>query len=539
MIAQTQAFPVVIVGGGLAGLTAAVHLAERGIPPLVLEADSTYAGGRLQGGAPNSFEHQGRHWSFASEHGMHALWGNYDNMRTMLARLAPLTFRPSEGEDWLYRRGREIRRAEAGSAVRLTAWPAPIHYLQLLFLPRFWAGISFLDIGAAPGFLVSLLLTLGVDPLMEEIRWEGLGLNDYFLGWTPNLRATFIGLGRNLLAQPAETISLTAMIAAARFYTTLRRDAWSVDYLPDNPQHCLIAPLVAIIERGGGKVMLGARATRLERISPSPRVERGPGGEAAWRIAIDDAQRGSRALTAERVILALDAPAAEKLLASSPDTASAASALRFPRGLPSAAIRLWFDRQPDWPGMPGGMLTGDFALDNFFWLDRLRPDFRNWALDTGGGCLEMHLYATPQMFTQSDHDLLALAVGETHRAWPELKGHLVHGEVRRNEATQPEFSIPRRDDSLYVETPWEGIGACGDWIGYPTPALNMERSVITAIAAANAVITAHGGEPFPIAPPRPPERLARVIGGLVRLMRKIVGPLAWRMVKKRRRSAIS
>jgi len=143
------------------------------------------------------------------------------------------------------------------------------------------------------------------------------------------------------------------------------------------------------------------------------------------------------------------------------------------------------------------------------------------------------------MLTQSDQDLLALAVGEAHRAWPELKGHLLHSAVRRNEATQPEFTIPRREDSLYVETPWEGISACGDWIGYPTSALNMERSVVTGIAAANAVITAHGGEPFPIVPPRKPELLARVIGGMVRVMRKIIGPVAWGVIRRRRESSDS
>jgi len=544
MPSQTEAFPAVIIGGGLAGLTAAVHLAERGIPPLVLEADSEYPGGRLQGGAAETFEHQGRAWTFASEHGMHALWGNYDNMRAMLARFAPIDFLSSAGEDWLYRRGREIRRAEAGSAVRRTWLPAPLHYLQLLLLPRFWAGISFLDIGAAPGFVVSLLLTLGVDPLLEEIRWDGLRLDDYFLGWTPNLRATFIGLARNLLAQPAETISLTAMIAAARFYTALRRDAWALDYLPDNPQRCLVGPLVKRIEQGGGMVMLGTRATRL---APSPTLPRFTGegnpsetrmGGGGWRVHIDDARRGARSVTAERVILALDAPAAEMLLMASPDTAGQARSMRFPKGLPSAAIRLWFDAAPGWEGMPGGMLTGDFALDNFFWLDRLRPDFAAWRSATGGSCLEMHLYATPQTFKQTDQELLALAAGEAYRAWPELKGRIVHSSVRRNEASQPEFVIPRREDSLYVETPWEGISACGDWVGYPTRALNMERSVVTGMAAANAVISAHGGEPYPILADRQPELLARGIGGAVKAIRKIIGPLALGVVRRRARKRL-
>jgi heterodisulfide reductase subunit A-like polyferredoxin len=38
----------IIIGGGVAGLTAALHLAERGLKPLILEA-SARIGGRLSG----------------------------------------------------------------------------------------------------------------------------------------------------------------------------------------------------------------------------------------------------------------------------------------------------------------------------------------------------------------------------------------------------------------------------------------------------------------------------------------------------------
>ena len=73
---------VVIVGGGLAGLTAALHLAERGVKPLILEADSQFAGGRIAGG--DVVEVDG--WSFRQEHGVHGFWSSYLNLRAMLDR---------------------------------------------------------------------------------------------------------------------------------------------------------------------------------------------------------------------------------------------------------------------------------------------------------------------------------------------------------------------------------------------------------------------------------------------------------------------
>lgn len=518
---SSDRFPVIVIGAGLAGLTAAAHLADRGIPPLVLEADSLYAGGRLQGGAPDVFEHDGRDWSFDSEHGMHALWGDYDNMRAMIDRFTPMHLQPSDGEEWIHRWGRDVRRAEAGSSVRATWLPAPFHYLQLLLLPRFWTSITWFDLLSLPGFLVSILMTVGIDPIREQIAWDGVSVNEYFRGWFPNLRATFIGLGRNLLAAPTEEISLTGFIAAIRFFTMLRRGSWLPSYLPDSPQRALITPLLEHIEREG-QVMLGVRALRLDHI------------DNGWRVEVDDARRGRRSVTADRIILALDAPGAAALLNASPDTAERAKTIRFPKGLRSATARLWFDDVPR-SGAAGGMFTGDFGVDNFFWMHKLRPDFAAWHEATGGSCIEMHIYAGDEVQMQSDSALLAMSVSEANRAFPELKGKLIHGAIRRNEATQTAFRVPT-PDSLWIDTPWQSIYACGDWIGANTSALWMERCVITGMEAANRVICAHGMEPYPILAARHPEAFARAFGWLARLLRRSIGRGMIGLARRRRTS---
>src|SRR5262245_36715706 len=106
---EDRVFAVVVIGAGIAGLTAAAHLAERGIAPLVLEADKLWPGGRLAGGDPDSFEHNGRLWSFSSEHGIHAVWGGYDNLRALIGRFTDIKLIDSPGEEWINRWGREVR----------------------------------------------------------------------------------------------------------------------------------------------------------------------------------------------------------------------------------------------------------------------------------------------------------------------------------------------------------------------------------------------------------------------------------------------
>src|SRR5262249_14349155 len=199
-------------------------------------------------GEPDTFEYNGRVWSFPSEHGMHALWGGYVNLRATFERFLNVELHESTGEEWINRWRREVRTVEAGRAVRFGWLPAPFHYLSLLLYPRFWRTITPLDFLSLPGFLFSILWTVGLDPIGEGVALDGLMMSEYFRGWTPNLRATFTGLGVNLLAAPAEDITLTGLIAAIRFYTMLRRDAWQPAFLPNNPHKCVLQPLIEYIE---------------------------------------------------------------------------------------------------------------------------------------------------------------------------------------------------------------------------------------------------------------------------------------------------
>ncbi len=523
MQSQEDLFPVVIIGGGLAGLTAALHLAARGISPLVLEADTEWPGGCLSGGAPDVFTHEGREWHFASEHGVHALWGSYDNMRAVLDRFIDIELRPSEGEEWINRWGRDVSAVEAGTAIRNTWIPAPFHYLQLLLRPRFWATINPLDFLSLPGFLLSILFTTGFDPVKEQKALPGMILEDYFRLWTPNLRATFVGLGHSLLAAPSECIPFTAFIGAMRFFTMLRRDAWHPHYLPANPHVCLVQPMIDKIEELGGMVMLGARGERLVRE-----------GEA-WQVFVEDARRGGmRSLRARHVILATEPPAAEAILRAGPDTAPAAREMIVPPALRCATVRLWFDASPR-EGAPGGMFTGDFAMDNFFWMHRVHEEFFEWHEVTGGSCIEVHYYSPDDVLDQPDEIFIVTTASEIMRAFPALRGRFVHGALRRNGRHQAQFIVPT-ETSLFVQTPWPGVLACGDWVGCETSAYWMERCCVTGIAAANHVLHAHTAEPYPIIPMRKPEWLARGIGGGVHVLRRLFGPLVYGAARAWRRS---
>ena len=545
-----SAAEVVVIGAGLAGLTAAVHLAERGVPVRLLETDHLYAGGRVWGGRPHppprpvghpsplspawgrgegggagvggeaygavTISHRGVTRTFYPEHGIHGLWNNYQNLRAMLERfrIAPNIVLAKE-QAWMHAEGERVQWSEVGSIITSATFPPPLHYLELFGHHRFLAMIGLRDWLSLPWVWRSLLLAVALDPFARLIPLEGQALDDFFRGWSPRLRAMFSGLARSGLASTPEKISLAAFIAAMRFYTVLRRDSLRFAYFASDPGMELINPLVRRLCEHGGELLLGHAAETLTphpglsaTPPPSPngtaRRERGEG--KGWGVRVET-RRGARTIHASHVILAADAPAARRLLCESDATHAIADRLTWPEGLPNATVRVWLDKQPR-DGPEGGIFTGDFSVDNFFWLDRFQREYGEWSAATGGSAIEMHLYRSEKFFDQPDAVILAHALTDLYRAYPELRGHALHQTLQRNAAVHSRLIVDSADRWLGVETPWPNLFACGDWVRGPWPALFLERACVSGLEAANAVLRALDQEPFPLADYDPPEWFA-------------------------------
>jgi hypothetical protein len=486
----------IIIGGGVAGLTAALHLAERGLTPLILEANER-VGGRLSG--KEAIIING--WKFPNEHGVHGIWSSYVNLKSMLKRHGIVErFAPAKDEQWIYRDGSFIGRVSIGSSIRNSPLPAPLHYLPLLFDPKFMWMLSLSDWASLFHVWGTLLMSIGIDPFVEDQPLEGLTFANSLKHWGPAFRALFFGLTRNGLSTNPDDVPLAGFLAFLRFYTVMRRDAWRFEFLP-NGGGGVCEKLSEQIRQLGGRISLKSHVMRVEK-------------DGDWKVHVE--RDGVHDLIRSRfVILASDSPAAEFILGNSFNT----DGLFFPHGLGHAVIRLWFDKQPR-KHPEAGIFSGNFIMHNFFWLDQIYDQYRAWSAETGGSCIEVHVYGPEHVLKQADAVLLTNALADFYRAFPELKGHLIKPHVQRNAATHTLPALGARGTHLGIETPWENFFCAGDWVWMKNPSFFLERACVTGLEAANRVLSLCGKESFDVQPYPPPEPFAAWIEAMMMRGRK-------------------
>ncbi|MEP7133600.1 MAG: FAD-dependent oxidoreductase [Chloroflexota bacterium] len=506
-------YDAVIIGGGVAGLSAALHLAERGLKPLILEADER-VGGRLSG----KEEIVIHDWRFPNEHGVHGIWSSYLNLKSMLKRHAILpTLIPANEEQWIYRTGNTVKRAPIGSVIRNSKIPAPFHYIQLFLLPQFLFILDLRDWASLFNVWSTLVMAMGVDPFVEDQPLEGLTFGKSLKRWGPAIRSLFFGLTRNGLSTDPDQVPLAGFLAFLRFYTLMRRDAWRFDYLPNGGGE-VCENLSAKIQQLGGEIRFKSRVKRMDAAR-----------DGDWITHYEQDGVGA-AVKSPFIILASDSPAAESIIKNSfqSDIAQTGAGeprpyMFFPHGLAHAVIRLWFDTVPR-KSPESGIFSGDFIMHNFFWLDKIYDAYRKWHAETGGSCIEVHVYGPESVLVQTDAVLLTNVLTDFYRAFPELKGHLIKPVIQRNAATHTLPALGARGTHLGIETPWQNLFCAGDWVRHETPAFFLERACVTGIEAANRVLSLSGKKIFDVQGYPPPEPIAAWIEGLMikgrRLKRK-------------------
>ena len=461
----------VVVGGGIAGISAAVVLAERGVAVTVLEAAPTL-GGRL-GAWPHRLPDGTQH---VVEHGFHAFFRHYYTWRSILRRIDPdLGFlRPVEGYPVLSR---------TWPAEDLTGLPtAPPLNLVALFARSPSLGLRDL-VRSNTAWAAELLAyerrrTTALFDRVPAARFlEELGMSDRAQAML------FEAFARSFFADPAQ-LSAGELIAMFHYYFLgnpegLGFDAPVTDYLS-----AIWQPLTDHLARHGATVRTQAAVETIE-----------PSGHG-WRVVVANGEE----LVTRHLILAVDPGALARLLAASPAAAAAAPRLarqveRLQLAPPVAVTRMWLDRDvaPDRPVFSA--VSREPTLDSITVYSRLEQPSREWARRTGGSVIELHSYAcrAPDAATATERMRAELAA-----LWPETAhAGVVHLDQRMT-ATAPTFPPGSAATRPTVTGDGRGLRVAGDFVATPFLTGLMERSAVSGVLAANDVLAEVGAGPEPI-----------------------------------------
>jgi isorenieratene synthase len=494
---------VVVVGAGIAGLTAALGLAERGVRVTVVER-ADRLGGRVRSWPVTLPD--GSHAEMSR--GFHAFFRQYYNLRAVLRRTDPLLSRLRPLADYpLVREG-----GGRDSFARIPRTPPWNLAAFVARSPSFdLAGLAAVDVDAALGLLdvefpatFAALDGVSAAEVLDRLRFpEGarhLALEVF---------------ARSFFADPRD-FSGAELVAMFHMYFVGSAEGLLFDVPRDDYDSTLWAPLAAHLTGLGVTVVTGREVACVDptgegltvtvraAAADSATGSSGTVGMAGTASTADSPRSagspGSEPATiaADGVVLALDPVGLRAVVGASTalgGTGAGGEAWRERvagiRSAPAFAVwRLWLSGRVAAERPPFLGTSGYGPLDNISVLEQFEDHARRWSDEHGGSVVELHAYALPD--GSDEGELRATMLAELHRVYPETADlDPVHEEwlVERDcvlVGLEPWRSRPG------VRTPDPRVVLAGDAVRCDLPVALMERAATTGWMAADQLLTRWG-----------------------------------------------
>jgi carotenoid phi-ring synthase / carotenoid chi-ring synthase len=457
----------VIVGGGIAGVAAAVLLCERGVEVTLIERE-TQLGGRAGG-----FEHilpGGERVQM--ERGFHAFFRQYYNLRALLRRIDPELSLLAQLPDYPILGPSGMLQSFQGLPKR-----TPFQVLALALRTPYLRLSDLRHVNAR-----AALEMLRFDCARTYARYDSQSAAGYLdsLGFPPAARRMLFDVFSHSFFNPEAELSAAELLMNFHFYFTGNAEGLVFDVVRRPLTAAIWQPFASWLQARGVKLLCDTRVERVERAAD--------GGLTVQH------SRGSE--RADSLVLALDVSALKQVIAASPGLAELSGLHWLELTRPFAVWRLWLDRPLD-PGRAAfAGTTGIGLLDNISRYEVFQDESAAWAARHGGSVVELHAYAVPPDLDEGllRRDLLA----GLHAFYPETREARAVSEsflLRQDCPAFPPGSYQRRPG---VRTALPDVALAGDFVSVPFPCALMERACASGFLAANSLLDRYGVESLPL-----------------------------------------
>jgi hypothetical protein len=510
---------IVVVGAGLAGLTAAIHLAERGLDVMLCESHPKFLGGRTRPREPYSFRWRNEGHTQSFDHGQHCMWTQYWNMRALLSRLGILrnAVRPCDTTRYLFDDGSAVHRLAPFNVNPADRHASLLHFMAHMAratrVPGWTLADSFRLARALPKF--ATLWSFAHDRHYDA--WDRLSVNELF-AWLRLPRQM-----ENVFKSMCKASTFHAHSEISASWGLSMVQSTMIGHPDDHKMWCfrgnlgthLIDPLSAALRERGGRILRNATAVGVERRGDRiVAVQLEPSDRHAPESP--EVLRRPRRLASDAVVAATDIPGFQRwLLPALGDVPEIRHAANL-EAVGSLAVRVVCGRAVRDSDAPMGIFAGEFrVLDTYFRLSSYQDEFADFHARTGGEVLELHSYlATRELRAAPEEVTRALVEEEVLRAWPELRGQIVRIIFGFNGRTFDKQGVGHGRFQPRRRTAVPNLVLCGSWIKTDEAVHDMEKAVVTGLQAANDLLEQRGRDTFPVLSPRPPssqQRLAALL----------------------------
>lgn len=480
---------VAVLGGGVAGLTAALTLARRGYAVSIYEKKGNL-GGKLGSVQAPVFGDTTAQVS----HGFHAFFPHYHSFNRFLRSVGDFELRPIGDYVIVERSGNLTRFRDVERA--------PV--LNLLSLLR-KGMFSLSDALRAPGRdLYGIFLEYDADETFR--RYDALSYAEFSRRGEvpPRLRLAFNTFARAFFAGE-EKLSLAQLIKAFHFYYLSHDGGLLYEFPTRDYEAGLMAPIAEELRRLGANIHLETPVTALSLQTEG--------------FVVNGSSYGA-------VVCAVDTPGLSAIMKGAqgiPEQLRASlGAVR--TGQPYAVWRIWLDRDIR-TDIPIFVITErERALDavtayHRFEIETMQDLASGKAHSSTRAVLELHCYAVPDDL--SEQELKPALFEELLRRFPELHGATVLHEWFAFEQNFTAFHVGLEAERPRVASGLRGFYCAGDWVQLPFPAMLLEAAAASGYLAANGILEEDGLQPEPVtcvplrglmAGVRAPKRRVSVLG---------------------------
>ncbi|GAB4301301.1 MAG: FAD-dependent oxidoreductase [Ignavibacteriaceae bacterium] len=444
-----------IIGGGLAGVSAAIFLAERGFRVKVFEKEK-YLGGKV-GSWPVKFEDG---FSTQVEHGFHAFFRQYYNLRNLLKKIDAYKYL-TPIDDYL------ILTKNHGNYGFKDLDTVPV--LNILSMAK--TGIyTYKDAILNPRFRKMISL-LGYNREKTFSKFDNVSFKDFAddVQLPPEMRLMFTTFSRAFFAEP-QYISMAELIKSFHSYFLSNDLGLLYDVLNDDFEDTLWKPAKNYLAKYKSTLSPDTKITSFKK--------------QGNQFVINDERY-------DYAIIASDVKGTKNIIKNSdyfryehPEFYNQMTNLK--QSQRYSVLRIWIDKDVR-RGIPFFIFTDALKiLDSVTIYHRMEKSSEEWVKKNGGGIYELHSYAVPDDFPEDE--IRNQFLMEFEEYFPEIKGSKVKYEHLQVKDDFTAFHTNLYKTRPAVKTEVENLFLAGDWVKLENPAMLMEAATTTALVAANSIL---------------------------------------------------